>query len=285
MPASKYGDVFSGADWSGPDMRKGDWAASGKVEDLTAPSDVVLIWTGHAHEVTLRGASPRAGSESRTFVRRSGMIDVMPAGTTLKEISWRGGSATCVSLCFGEDCLRDLFGDDIPRLDPARGPHFGVDNARIFTLAARLQQQRVLGQPLGAAYVQGLSLTLASHVLAGPGKAGRSALDDGWVPPLEVEAIVAHVEDNLGRNLGLVELARIAGYSPDHFTRLFKRAFLLSPYQYILRRRIARAKALLRDRRLSLVDVALAAGFSSQAHLTAMFKRSTGATPGQYRKG
>jgi AraC family transcriptional regulator len=41
----------------------------------------------------------------------------------------------------------------------------------------------------------------------------------------------------------------------------------------------------MRDPKLSLVDVALACGFSSQAHLNAMFKRSTGVTPGTYRRG
>jgi AraC family transcriptional regulator len=284
VPASKYGHAFSGTDWQGPAMRKGEWDAQGRVEDVTAPADAVLLWAGEAHEVTLHGTTPGPRTTSHTFVRRSGMIDVMPAGTNLREISWRGGSATCVSLCFGDACLRDLFGDNIPRLDPAAGAHFGLENARVFALAERLQQQMVSGQPLGAAYVQGLSLTLASYVLASPGMARRPPLDARWTPPLNVEAIVAHVEDNLGRNLSLVELAQVAGYSPDHFTRLFKRAFLLSPYQYILRRRIARAKTLLRERRHSIVDVALAAGFSSQAHLSAMFKRSTGVTPGRYRK-
>jgi AraC family transcriptional regulator len=59
----------------------------------------------------------------------------------------------------------------------------------------------------------------------------------------------------------------------------------VSPHQYILARRIERAKSMLRDPRHSIVDVALACGFSSQAHLSAMFKRSTGVTPGTYRKG
>ena len=266
-------------------MRKGDWAASGKLEDLTAPSDTVLIWTGNQHEVTLHSSTPGTRITSQTFLRGNGMIDVMPAGTKLNEISWRGGSATCISLCFGDGCLRDLFGNGIPRLDLEKGARYGVDDAHVFDLAGRLQQQVVLGEPLGAAYVQGLSLTLASHVFGTTQAADSSPLDARWATRLDVEAIAAHVEDNLGRNLGLVELAQVAGYSPDHFTRLFKRAFLLSPYQYILRRRIERAKLLLRDPRRSIVDVALASGFSSQAHLNSMFKRSTGVTPGRYRKG
>jgi AraC family transcriptional regulator len=216
------------------------------------------------------------------------MIDVMPAGTKLNDIRWRGGSATCVSLCFADGWLQDLFGGSIPRLDPAQGARFGIDDAHVFDLAERLRQQMVAGEPLGAAYTQGLSLTLASYVFTAPQTASVSPLvprSARSVPPLDVEAIVAYVEDNLGRDLGLIELAQVAGYSPDHFTRLFKRTFLLSPYQYILRRRIERAKALLRDPRRAIVDVALASGFSSQAHLNAMFKRSTGVTPGRYRKG
>lgn len=283
--SAKYGQVFSAAGWHGPDMRKGDWAASGMVEGLTAPSDAVLVWTGSAHEVTIHGNTPGTATTSHTFVRRSGMIDVMPAGTNLNEVRWCGGSATCVSLCFADGYLGNLFGSSIPRLDPEKGARFGVDDAHVYDLATRLQEQMVAGEPLGAAYVQGLSLTLASHLLAMPRGEDSSPVAGRYPPRLDVQAIVAYVEDNLGRNLGLVDMAQIAGYSPDHFTRLFKRAFLLSPYQYILRRRVERAKALLRDPRRSIVDVALASGFSSQAHLSALFKRSTGVTPGRYRRG
>jgi len=266
-------------------MRQGDWPGRGKLENLTTTSDAILVWTGSAHEVNLHGSTPGSPTTSKTFVRRGGMVDVMPAGTTLHEVRWSGASSTCVSVNFTSDCLRDLFGANVPRLDPERGPRYGVVDTHVVDLVQRLQQQLLSGEPLGAAYVQGLSLTLASYVLANTHGIDTSRSAGSPSPQLASEAIVAFVEDNLGCNISLLEMAAVAGYSPDHFARLFKHTFGVSPYQYILARRIERAKSLLRDRKHSLVDVALACGFSSQAHLNAMFKRSTGVTPGTYRKG
>lgn len=263
-------------------MRRGIFPGRGNVEDLTATCDAVLVWTGDAHEVTIRGDS-RARPPSTTFVRRSGMIDLLPAGTRLREVRWRGGGATCVSVNLASDTIREFFGVDGPRLDPRLGPRFGVVDGHIVDLVQRLQDQMAAGEPLGAAYVQGLSLTLASYVLTKSDR-HRGAGSAGAAPRLDIAAIVTFVEENLNTNLGLVDVARIVGCSPDHFARQFKQTFGLSPYQYILGRRIERAKSLLGDPRRSIVDVALACGFSSQAHLSALFKRSTGMSPGLYRR-
>jgi AraC family transcriptional regulator len=266
-------------------MRKGDWPDSGKVEDLTTNSDAILVWTGSPHQVEVHASTPGTRTASKKFVRHGGMVDIMPAGTTLQEVNWAGAPSTCVSVNFSDEYLRELFGQNAPKLDPERGARYGVVDTHVVDLVRRLQHQLNWGEPLGAAYVQGLSLTLASYVLAktyGPDAPGST---QGAAARLAHEAIVAFVEDNLGCNISLLEMAAVSGYSPDHFARLFKRTFRVSPHQYILARRIERAKSLLREPKLSIVEVALACGFSSQAHLTEMFRRSTGVTPGTYRKG
>lgn len=266
-------------------MRQGDWPDRGKLEDLTASCDSVLVWTGNAQEVTVHGSTPGTRTSSKTFVRRGGMIDILPAGTKLHEVRWRGGSATCVAVNLTSHTLRELFGEKAPHFDPEKGARYGLVDGHVLDLVHRLQNQMSQGEPLGAAYVQGLTLTLASYVFAMPALHLPARLAGDGTPGLDVEAITTFVEENLGDDLGLVELARLAGYSPDHFARQFKRTFRVSPYQYILQRRIERAKSLLRDPRRAIADVALACGFSSQAHLSAIFKRTTGVSPGLYRKG
>jgi AraC family transcriptional regulator len=57
-----------------------------------------------------------------------------------------------------------------------------------------------------------------------------------------------------------------------------------SPHRFLLRRRVERAKCLLREGRSPLGEVALACGFSSQSHLTARFRELTGVTPRRYRQ-
>jgi len=73
-------------------------------------------------------------------------------------------------------------------------------------------------------------------------------------------------------------------WRPYHFARLFRRTVGVPPHQYVLRRRVERAKELLLTGRLGLSEVALAAGFSDQSHLTRVFRRAVGLTPARFRR-
>jgi AraC-like DNA-binding protein len=92
------------------------------------------------------------------------------------------------------------------------------------------------------------------------------------------------IDDRLGEDLSLAELAAVADLSPMHFARLFRRAVGFSPHQHVLRRRMARAQALLSLTRHRLADIAQVVGFSSQSHMTAVFSRSLGVSPLRYRQ-
>ena len=79
------------------------------------------------------------------------------------------------------------------------------------------------------------------------------------------------------------ELADVAGLSRSHFSRAFQAATGESPQEFIIGRRISRARELLTDERHTIAEVAAAAGFSSQAHLSSAFKKRLGVTPSRYR--
>jgi AraC family transcriptional regulator len=93
------------------------------------------------------------------------------------------------------------------------------------------------------------------------------------------------VEANVAAEIKLGDLADLCGIGVAHFIRLFKSTMGVSPYQYVLGLRIGRAKALLGDRALTLVEVAQSSGFADQQHLIRTFRRVTGVTPGVYRRG
>lgn len=78
------------------------------------------------------------------------------------------------------------------------------------------------------------------------------------------------------------ELEAVTGLTRYDLARQFRAALGTSPYRYSLMRRLDRARAEL-YRNASLADVALAAGFADQAHLSRMFKRAYGVSPGRYR--
>jgi AraC family transcriptional regulator len=96
--------------------------------------------------------------------------------------------------------------------------------------------------------------------------------------------VLSYVEDNLGGDLSLSAIASVSGLSVSHCQRAFRAALGLSVHQYVLRRRIERAKSLLVERKLSLSEVALVVGFSHQSHLAYHMRRLLGTSPLGVRK-
>jgi AraC family transcriptional regulator len=81
----------------------------------------------------------------------------------------------------------------------------------------------------------------------------------------------------------LSELAVLAALSPYHFARLFKASTGYSPHQYVIHRRVERAKLLLSTTHWSLAAIAQAVGFAHESHLALHFKRLTGLLPSASR--
>jgi AraC family transcriptional regulator len=286
--SSKYGAALTGSDWVGLPLRIGHIPESGVIEDLSTDIDAVLVWRGGPSEVTIRYRAPITGNPAEhCFQRFSGMLDLLPRGTYLHSVRWQGKPSICTSVNLPKSCLLALCPTQGAGLVPEQGPRFGLVDAHVVDLVHRLQAQAEGEQYFGAVYVQSLSLALASYVAA---RYGTGAGTDASARPASLSSAQRHqvesfVARELSSNFGLVDLAALIGYSPDHFSRLFKQAFQQSPYQYVMSRRIEKAMTMLRDQALSIAEIAAACGFANQGHLTTVFKRRTGTTPGAYRKG
>jgi AraC family transcriptional regulator len=85
-------------------------------------------------------------------------------------------------------------------------------------------------------------------------------------------------------DLSLQALANESGYSRVHFVRMFRAATGYSPHNYLLDLRLERARELLKNPALSLIDIALDCGFSSHSHMSRLFHKSVGVTPSAYRR-
>ncbi len=94
-----------------------------------------------------------------------------------------------------------------------------------------------------------------------------------------LQYMVEHVEDDIG----LDDLAAVAGLSVFHFTRMFATAMGAPPHRYLGQLRLERAKTLLSLGRLSLAEIGLACCFSSQSNFSRAFRRATGTSPLAYR--
>jgi AraC-like DNA-binding protein len=86
-------------------------------------------------------------------------------------------------------------------------------------------------------------------------------------------------------DLSVSDLADALGMGTHQFTRHFSASVGSTPYQYIVRRRLERARTLLEKTSLPIADIALEVGFVSQSHLTETFRRHLHVTPGMHRAG
>jgi transcriptional regulator GlxA family with amidase domain len=91
------------------------------------------------------------------------------------------------------------------------------------------------------------------------------------------------VNENLDTKLKWGEIAIAVGLDPFTFGRGFKLATGMTPHQYVIRCRLRRAMRLLARDELTLADIALEVGCSCQSHLTTLFRKHLGTTPGAFR--
>jgi AraC family transcriptional regulator len=92
-----------------------------------------------------------------------------------------------------------------------------------------------------------------------------------------------YIEANLSGEITLADLAALAGVSNTHFCRAFHKSVGLASHQYVIRRRVERAKQLLAQSELPIAEIAVAVGFGDQSHLTSHFRRLVGTTPWRFR--
>src|ERR1700744_5926920 len=92
------------------------------------------------------------------------------------------------------------------------------------------------------------------------------------------------IEPHLGGDLSVADLAGECGLSASYFARAFRLATGTPPHQWLIKRRIERAKRLLREGSLDLAQIAVACGFADQSHLSRTFARHEGHTPGKWRR-
>lgn len=89
--------------------------------------------------------------------------------------------------------------------------------------------------------------------------------------------------DHMGCGVSIKTVATECELSRSHFSRAFKKTMGCAPSEWLRHSRIARAKELLRNRKLSITYVGMECGFSDQSHFTRIFTTFTGMSPGKWR--
>lgn len=163
-------------------------------------------------------------------------------------------------------------------------PEFQARNPQIEQISMMLLAELKHGGPAGRLYVESLTNLLAVHLLRHHSAIQpRVALPYGGLGERQLIKVRDYISDRLAQDIKLSDLAELLGMSQFHFSRLFKQSMAIAPYQYVLQQRVEKAKQLLKQTELSVMEIALLCGFSSHSHLGKWFRQHTGMTPSAYR--
>jgi AraC family transcriptional regulator len=214
----------------------------------------------------------------------AGSILVIPAGVPVR---WRwAGRNDSLHVSLEPGLVAQVAAESFD-LDPGRVVVPPLDQLHLPPLRAALgavDAELAAGGGGGSFAAEALANVLAVHLirhLAAPRRPERGR--DGALPRGRLRSVVEYVEERLGAGLTLRQLAAAARLSPYHFARQFRAATGLPPHQYVILRRVERAKQLLQAGDLCLAEVAAHVGFSDQSQFCHHFKRLVGVSPGQFR--
>jgi AraC family transcriptional regulator len=167
---------------------------------------------------------------------------------------------------------------------PEEKPRFRteIQDANLYHLVKLLAAEAAQGGPLGRLYADHLAHALVMKFLLATRK--EKLKDKYAASPLPRRLLQRVIERMNDLDVDLQSLANETGYSRTHFVRMFHAATGRTPHHYVLQLRVTRAQDLIRERRTSLIDIAALCGFSSQSHMSTVFRQMLGVTPSEYRR-
>jgi AraC-like DNA-binding protein len=164
-------------------------------------------------------------------------------------------------------------------------PGAGIDDPVTRNLLSSLLPATARPNEAPAVFLDHVALALTSHVAyAYGGMKTEERQSRGGLAPSQERRIKELIFASLSEDIPLGRLADECGLSSRHFARSFRVSTGLSPHRWLMKCRAERARELLTDSGLSLIEVALTCGFSDQSHFTRAFAANFGMSPGAWRR-
>jgi len=221
----------------------------------------------------------RRGGEYHSGLSVHGDIDVIPPGTPSRwELREKDTSfilrvpTSFMNLAAGESGI-----------DPARVEivnRFQMRDPQMEHIGWALKAEMDAGYRSGRLYLDSLGTALAACLLDRHSSVSRATrVHSQGMSGYRLRQVLSYVESNLGRELSLKEIAGVAGVSVSHCNAAFRKAVGMPVHQYVIQRRVDRAKTLLGEGDLSISQIAVETGFAHQSHLAYHVRRLLGVSP------
>jgi AraC family transcriptional regulator len=233
--------------------------------------EVALHTHPNASFVLVLGGNYRSNADGAGRLSPPSTLFFNPAGTTHRD-SFVEANGRFLAVSLSEPSRRIAAQDT--KLPAAAQAFSGGDPVNT---AFRLARQCLQPAPDAAANLEGLCWELLSNV------AGEKLWTEEAVPSW-LRRAQEFLQDRCGHPLSIAGMAEQLDVHPVHLARAFRKAFRCTPGEYLMRCRLRKAITLLRGSRFTLAEIALAAGFFDQSHLTRSFRRHFGLAPYAYRK-
>jgi AraC family transcriptional regulator len=271
--------AYHAAQWNG--IRLGHWRAlPGELPERTRPDHEINIpisgnFTSSKHT---------AAGGYRSDHANAGKVCIVPAGQPIA-VRWRE-DVEGVTLSLSPSLLACAASGGDPRTQVEVVETYEAEDHLIRQIGLALLAEALTSEPaVGRLYAESLTQTLALHLVRHYSVSRRAPeMFRGGLSGYNVRRAKDFINEHLEQDLTLAGIAESVGLSQFHFARAFKLTTNLTPQQYLTERRVERAKHLLSESDLPLVEVSSRAGFKSQSHFTTLFRRFTGTTPKAWRQ-
>jgi AraC family transcriptional regulator len=247
---------------------------AGLLEMPGAPNTYVSIHVGPSVQMACR----RGGSYHRGTVVH-GDIDIIPAGLPS---AWELTATDTALLLRLSPALLNKAAEESdidPRYVEIRN-RFQVRDPQLENIGWALKAEMESGYPCGRLYLDSLALAVAVRLVHFHSSLSLDIKGQhGGLSGRRLREVLSYIEDNVGEDISLGDVAAVSGLSASHFKRLFRQSVGVPVHQYLIQRRVERAKGLLEKGELSISQIALETGFAHQSHLAHHMRRVLGISP------
>ncbi len=244
-----------------------------QVEMRTGLPGVVEMPALSEHRLTIHAGPPAKVCSALPRYER-GDIDILPAGYSAVWVEEETNTSLVIDL--PAPLLRMAAEEPAPRCrEVGLEPRSKLRDPQIEHIAWALEAEWKAGHPNGAIYMESLGMALAVHLL---GRYAAPLETSRGLSKRQLQRMTDYIEEHLDQDLSLLRLAKVANMSASHLKASFKYTMGLPVHRYVVQRRVERAKVLLLRGEQTASEIALAAGFAHQSHMTLWMRRLLGVT-------
>lgn len=237
-----------------------------------------LFTAGKAHSWMMHGGT------RYDYRVKPGQLYIMRGGHETQG-AYQSGSWRMIQVELDTDKLKSLSETYTRAVNHSLVPFLLTEDAQVANMIQAMRIELEAGCPSGRLFAESISLALLYCVARRYSYARKLGNENigkfDWRTQFRIEE---YIHANLAADLSITEIAALVNMRPALFSRMFSATFGVTPYKYLLRMRLERAKTELIASEQRVVDIGRQWGFANQSHFTSVFHRATGMTPTQFRR-